>query len=124
MARSAKDAKLSTRTERLRLPPRREPYFRTIQEGRALGYRRIEGKGGTWTARAYDPATRRREYRSLGAADDFMDADGVECLTFAQAQEAARAWFASLARRRAGQGEEAEPPATVAQAVEEYSGLR
>ena len=43
MARTAKDAKLSTRTERLRLPPRREPYFRTIQEGRALGYRRIEG---------------------------------------------------------------------------------
>ncbi len=83
-------------------------------------YRRIEGKGGTWTARAYDPATRRREYRALGAADDFMDADGVECLTFAQAQEAARAWFASLARRRAGQDEEPEPPATVAQAVEEY----
>ncbi|GBR75593.1 phage integrase [Acidiphilium acidophilum DSM 700] len=103
MPRKARDERLDTRAARLRLPVRREPYFRTIQEGRAIGYRRLAGgKAGTWIARHFD---RDREptrfYKSLGSADDMLDADGVETLTFAQAQQAAAAWFAELGRSHA-----------------------
>ena len=77
---------------------RREPYFSTFQEGRALGYRRLGGgKGGTWIARRYDPLGG-RTYQALGDADDYMDANGADILTFAQAQAKAGAWFASIAR--------------------------
>jgi hypothetical protein len=33
MPRKARDERLDTRATRLRLPPRREPYWRTIQGG-------------------------------------------------------------------------------------------
>ena len=77
MPRKARDERLDNRTARLKLPPRREPYWRNIQEGRALGYRRLAGgKAGTWIARHYDPAEG-RSYEALGAADDMLDADGT-----------------------------------------------
>ncbi|HTI84554.1 MAG TPA: hypothetical protein VL614_29220, partial [Acetobacteraceae bacterium] len=84
----------------MKLTPRREPYWRSIQEGRAIGYRRLSGgKGGTWIARHYDPsATPTRRTKPLGSADDMMDADGATTLNFAQAQDRARAWFAELSR--------------------------
>ena len=50
MARTVRDANLETRTARLRLPIRSEPYWRGLERGFALGYRR-RGKGGTWLAR-------------------------------------------------------------------------
>jgi hypothetical protein len=40
MARTVRDAKLETRTARLRLPIRSEPYWRGLEKGFALGYRR------------------------------------------------------------------------------------
>lgn len=103
MPRKARDERLDTRAARLRLPVRREPYFRTIQEGRAIGYRRIGGgRAGTWVARHFDPTRDpTRLYRALGAADDMLEADGVDTLTFAQAQTAAAAWFAELSRSHA-----------------------
>ncbi|MGC8528521.1 hypothetical protein, partial [Acidiphilium sp.] len=83
MPRKARDERLDTRAARLRLPVRREPYFRTIQEGRAVGYRRIGGgRAGTWIARHFDPARDpQRLYRALGWADDMLEADGVSTLT-------------------------------------------
>ena len=61
MPRKARDERLDTRTARLKLTPRREPYWRNIQEGRAIGYRRLTGgKAGTWVARHYDPAEGRK----------------------------------------------------------------
>jgi len=103
MPRKARDERLDTRAARLRLPVRREPYFRTIQEGRAIGYRRLAGgKSGTWIARHFDrDRDPTRLYKSLGSADDMLEADGVETLTFAQAQTAAAAWFAELGRSHA-----------------------
>ncbi len=100
MPRKARDERLDTRAARLRLPVRREPYFRTIQEGRAIGYRRLPGgKAGTWIARHYDRDREpQRLYKALGNADDRLDADGVDTLTFAQAQTAAVAWFTELGR--------------------------
>ena len=98
MPRKARDERLDTRTARLRLTPRAEPYWRNIQEGRAIGYRRAAGgKSGTWIARHYDAAEGRR-YAALGAADDMLEADGNGTLSFAQAQDKARDWFAKIER--------------------------
>src|SRR6266851_649048 len=97
MARTLRDAKLDTRSARLRLAVRREPYWRSISDGLAIGYRK-GAKGGTWIARHYTPEAGRR-FNAIGTADDVADADGVHVLTFGQAQEAARTWFAALARQ-------------------------
>ena len=116
MPRKSRDERLDTRTARLKLAPRREPYWRNIQEGRAIGYRRAaSGKAGSWIARWYEPAEGRR-YQALGAADDMLDADGVDTLSFSQAQDRARAWFAE-AQRAAGRVVE---PMTVRDAMTAY----
>jgi integrase len=116
MPRKARNERLETRTARLKLAVRREPYWFTFQEGRALGYRRLgSGKGGTWIARRYDPAEG-RTYQALGDADDYLDADGADILTFAQAQAKAAVWFTKAARS-AGK---TTAPVTVAAALDAY----
>src|SRR5580698_10291888 len=97
MARTLRDAKLDTRAARLRLKPRREPYWRAISGGMAVGYRK-GAAGGTWIGKFYS-AEHGRQYQALGKSDDVVDADGVHVLSFAQAQESARKWLASLARQ-------------------------
>jgi integrase len=116
MARTLRDAKLDTRAARLRLTQRREPYWRSISEGLAIGYRRGT-KGGTWIARHYSGEHGRR-FQSIGTADDVADADGEHVLSFAQGQDAARKWFADLARQ--DRGEIRGGPYTVAQCLQEY----
>ncbi len=116
MARTVRDMRLDTRSARLKLAPRREPYWRSISQGLAVGYRRGK-KGGTWIAKHYTPDTGRR-FNALGTTDDVADADGVNVLDFAHAQEKARKWFAQVAREDAG-----EKPAghyTVRNAIEDY----
>jgi integrase len=116
MPRKSRDERLDTRTARLKLSPRREPYWRNIQEGRALGYRRLAGgKAGTWIARWYEP-TEGRKYAALGPADDMLDADGTDTLTFTQAQDRARAWFIEM-QRNAGR---VVDPVTVREAMAAY----
>lgn len=58
---------LRTPDQRAALPVRREPYWSTLQQGCALGYRRGR-KGGTWVARWRDLEGRKR-YSSIGEAD-------------------------------------------------------
>jgi integrase len=116
MARTLRDTKLDTRAARLRLKARREPYWRSISEGLAIGYRKGI-KGGTWIARHYS-AEQGRRYQSIGTADDIADADGEHVLSFAQAQEGARKWFADLARQ--DRGEVRDGPYTVRECLEEY----
>jgi integrase len=116
LARTLQDAKLDTRAARLRLKKRREPYWRSISEGLAVGYRKGV-KGGTWIARHYSTEHGRR-YHSIGTADDIADADGAHVLSFAQAQEVARKWFAHLARHDRGQVRSG--PYTVGECLGEY----
>ena len=116
MARTLQDAKLDTRASRLRLRKRREPYWRSISEGLAVGYRR-GAKGGTWIAKHYT-AEHGRRYRSIATADDVADADGEHVLSFSEAQEAARKWFAQLARQ--DRGEVRSGPYTVRDCLGEY----
>lgn len=120
MARTLHDAKLDTRTARAKLAIRREPYWRSISQGMAIGYRKGI-KGGTWIARLYSLRTGRR-YEALGVADDVADADGVHVLSFAQAQERARVWFGEVAaggEPDATTGAE-QGPYTVRAAVKDY----
>jgi integrase len=114
MARTVKDANLQSRTAREKLKPQKKPYWRTIDPGRHLGYYKGE-RGGTWIARRYIGGTKPYEEHRLGIADDVHDADGVQVLTFSQAQEQAREWFAECAapQKKAG-------PMTVRQAVDGY----
>ena len=97
MSRKVRDERLESKAARLALKPRREPYWRSLQMGRAIGYRRLAGgKAGTWIARYYDEGL--RQYQALGPADDVLDAEHGGGLTYAAAQEAAWAWFGEMER--------------------------
>ena len=53
MARTVREASLATRSARLRLEINTKPYWRVIEQGLHLGYRRRE-TGDTWIARRRD----------------------------------------------------------------------
>ena len=112
MARTVRDANLETRTAR-----QAEPYWRGLETGLALGYRR-RATGGTWLARRRRPEGGYAEYR-LGLSDDLQAADGVTVLDYGQAQKAAREWWRAERRREEGH-EEQTGPFTVATAIADY----
>jgi integrase len=122
MARTVRNPKIDTRSARLKLADRREPYWTSISAGCALGYRR-GAKGGTWIARFRDDEGK-QHYEALGAADDARDADGLTCFAFAQAQEKARAFFEKKARELAGNNEPQAGPYTVKAALDDYLAAR
>jgi integrase len=117
MARTVKDANLATRTARISLPPRKHPHYRLILQGLHLGYYR-GSRTGTWSARRFVGEGRYEETK-LGAADDVADPDGVAILSFAQAQERARAWFSLRALADSGQADPL-PPYTLSDALNDY----
>lgn len=65
---------IETVKQRKALKVRREPYWRAIGTGQHVGFRQAED-GGHWVARAYDAATRKRQYRALGDLSQFTDAE-------------------------------------------------
>jgi integrase len=119
MARTLRDPKLDSRTARLKLPIRREPYWKPISPGCALGYRRGPG---TWIAK-YRGDDGQRHYTAIGAADDTLDADGHVALSFVQAQEKARGFFTQKAREATGDFSPSGPY-TVADAFDDYFKYR
>ena len=111
MPRSIRSSTLETRSARLRLPVSVKPTFVRVAKGLGLGYRRNKS-GGVWIMRVAD-GKRGNWVRTIGAADDFAEADGGDVLNFWQAQDKVR----SLARvDRAGTAE----PITVAHALDAY----
>jgi integrase len=118
MPRTVRNAKIDTRSARVKLTERREPYWTPISAGCAIGYRRGV-KGGTWVARFRD-ADGKQHYEALGAADDARDADGLTAYSFSQAQEMAHAFFERKARQLAGHVAPADARLTVADALESY----
>lgn len=82
MARIARDARIETRDARARLKNRHEPYWRSINPGLAVGYRK-GARGGVWRVRVRVGDAYR--YGTLGTADDHADADGITVLSYAQA---------------------------------------
>ncbi|RDD63832.1 tyrosine-type recombinase/integrase [Ferruginivarius sediminum] len=118
MARSVRNPKLDTRTARAKLTARTAPYWVTLAPGAQLGY--LKGKRlGTWTAKYRDPETGARHQRRLGSADDYVEADGGQVLTFFQAQDAARAFFAECARPSGSEASHTGPY-TIADAIQDY----
>jgi hypothetical protein len=121
MARTLRDTTLDTRAARSRLRARGKPYYRAIEEGLHLGYRRVKGRGGKppaagkWVLRHYLGA-QSYSVETVGVADDFSDADGVAVLSFAQAQALARERMVRRAHHAAGK----RGPVTVRDAVEDY----
>ena len=115
MARKVRDSELDTREARSKLKPRGKPYWRTIERGLHLGYRRLKGKAGTWWARHYI-GDQNYQVEPIGAADDFSDADGVAVLSFWHAQTKARELMVRRAHAAAGK----HGPLTVKDAVDQY----
>ncbi len=122
MARTVRDTNLETRAARLRLAARPKPYWRVIETGLHLGYRRGAKGGGSWVARRFVGEGRYSEIK-VGTADDLADADGVAVRSFRQAQDAARAWWQGELRRDAGHGAD-DGPFTVAMALDAYFAER
>lgn len=117
MARTVRDASLESRAARSRLKPRHEPYWRAIEPGRHIGYRKGP-LGGIWKARMLRPDSN-YDKETIGRADDVLDANGADILSFAQAQARARDWFDVQARRAAGY-ETAPEGYTVDNAARDY----
>ena len=118
MARTVRETTLATRSARLRLPVQTKPYWRVIEQGLHLGYRR-RATGGTWIARRRDEHGIYREIK-IGLADDLQDADGDCILDFSQAQRAARHWWTNQQRLASGLAPPNSGPYTVARAMADY----
>ena len=121
MARTVRNDKIDTRSARLKLPKRREPYWTVVSRGCAIGYR-AGSKGGTWIAR-YRSDDGKQLYEALGAADDALEPGSPAVLSYSQAQERAREFFDRAARRSAGV-EEANEKRTVAGELKLYFDAR
>jgi len=112
MARTIRDSLLQSREARGRLKPQGKPYYRLIEEGLHLGYRKPRGRrgkpagAGAWVVRRYI-GDEKYETHTIAEADDFSDANGTSILSFAQAQQRAREQV------KAG-------PLTVQAAIEDY----
>ena len=119
MARTVREASLATRSARLRLSINTKPYWRVIEQGLHLGYRR-RATGGTWIVRRRDERGIYREAK-LGLADDLQDPNGDSVLDFSHAQRAARSWCLQQQRLACGLGPLAPTGAyTVARAMADY----
>ena len=117
MARTIRDSTLESRTARARLKPSGKPYFRAIDAGLHLGYRK--GKtGGKWLLRWY---LGNQNYRieTIGPADDTIDGDGSQILSYSQAQAAARQIYVARKREQAGLSTNSGPY-TIRNCLEEY----
>lgn len=83
---------LTTRSRRNRRPRSANTAWVRLERGRSLGYRRPTTEAGRWSVRVYlkDDGSYRK--KSLGTADDLVEADGKRILSYGDAGELARAW--------------------------------
>jgi len=116
MPRIARDSRLETREARRRLTARHEPYWRLIDKGFYLGYRRGKAnRAGTWITRLLIDG--KYVKKSLGNTDDFRDDNKADVLSYKNAQVKARKWANDEIKKQKGitNGEH-----TVADAVADY----
>jgi hypothetical protein len=118
MARTVRDTNLEKPAARARLAPRGKPYWRVLESGLHLGYRRTKTGGGSWTARRFLGGGKYAE-RGLGLADDLQEADGATVLTFSDAQGKARVWWKAAERAELGLAP-VDGPYTVCKALDTY----
>lgn len=72
---------IDTKTKRVKLPPRREPYWSSIRKGLFIGFRKLGEGEGTWIARWRNDEGKQK-YNSLGHFDKYDEAVNT-----------ARAWY-------------------------------
>jgi integrase len=108
MPRSVR-APIEARSRRLRLEPRKEPYWCVVERCLAVGYHRPVGGAGAWWARAL--VSGKYRWQALATAYDHEDPDGERVLDWRQAQAAARVWAAK---------QTSTGPLTVGAACERY----
>jgi integrase len=120
MARTVQDSKIGNRESRSKLPARGRPYWRMVQEGLHVGYRKARGRrgkpagAGKWIMRRFLNGKYKSE--AIATTDDYADADGVNVLDFAQAQAKVHELHVARANSAAG----ITGPLTVAAAIELY----
>ena len=114
MARLLKEARLQERSARARLRVRHHPYWRSISEGRHLGYYKGP-RGGSWVARFLCSRDGTYLAKALGNADDQYPSDGHQVLSWTEALDRALAWFEIVA---SGQGR--PDRYTVGDALDDY----
>lgn len=116
MSRRAKSPQLQSRNSRRILKQRPKPYSAKLFNGHFLDY--YKGvKGGTWYGRRY-AGNAQYERGQLGIADDLEDGNGINVLSFDQAQDAARVWFKRKSQEDSG--EVIAGSYTVASAMADY----
>jgi len=116
MARQAKSAQLNSRSSRRNLKQRPKPYSAKLFNGLFLDYYKGR-KDSTWYARRY-VGNAEYERGQLGIADDLEDSNGINVLSFDEAQSRAREWFTRKAQEDTGEVHGGS--FTVAQAMAEY----
>ena len=114
MGRRLHEATITTRNARSHLPE--GLHWRSIDPDVHLGYRKGD-RAGRWMVRWRSGAGYRQA--PLATADDVLEADGADVLSFAQAASAARVFVA--AARREDRAAAAGPVPSVTTACEDYS---
>ena len=71
MPRTIRDTALETRSARGRLKARGKPYYRSMEPGLHLGYRKALSGAGKWIARHY-VGDQAYQVEVIGIADDFL----------------------------------------------------
>jgi len=113
MPRTVREKRLDSPAARAKLKHSGKPYWRAIDTGLHLGYRKGLN-GGKWVLRRY-LGKETYHVETIGAADDHSPADGASILDFFQAQRKARE-VAALAKAPESRG----GPFTVAAAMDSY----
>ncbi len=88
MVRRLKNAALDSRNARLNLKQSKKPRFVSVGQGLSLGYRRNK-TAGTWVYRKAD-GSGGMQTKAIGNADDYVEADGENVLSYWQAVDKVR----------------------------------
>lgn len=88
MSRQVRDYRLGSPEARSKLTRAHNPYWREIVPGLHIGYRKGK-RSGVWYGRKYLDEGRYQKWR-LGIADDIVESDGVEVLSFTEADAKVR----------------------------------
>ena len=117
MPRITRDSRLETRQKRTTLLARHEPYWRLIDKGFYLGYRKGKpDSSGTWIARLLIEGKYKK--KSIGNADDYRDDNRADTYGYKTAQAKAREWADNKIRSHKGITNKDEY--TVEDAVKDY----
>ena len=119
MARTSRETNLATRAARERLKPNPKPYWRHLDTGLHLGYRKGV-RGAAWVVRWYLGEETYKVMSLEGRPDDVLEADGATVLNWSQAQAAARKLYQERQRESAGLEPQQGRPRTVADAMCDY----